>query len=870
MLVAGVRPLSAAVQPSALWPLARLCHRFRQRFTRAHSREMRLRIYRRSFFFLSTSCLMSTWLNVLLPYITVNGLLVVLRPKYLTPNLRASSSATVTRVYCNPKALEYSKEHLKTHRNHISWLYANTVHLYRLFTYLHYQRRKSGVAVSGQSGRWFNVKFLRQRLTLCPTTAKPKIKGYESHSPCVYTQCVLGYMTSAAIRQWSCTASIRLMLISVHSETSSADVSASSSLAMSIRVEVLVTITERVASTLRRSRNRLARSAPDIGVPTDLLTNSQCDNRTEHPPRRRHRGANPRPSDYRSATLPLSYEGRAICRLCVTAYRLARSPPTKANRVQFPAGSPDFRTLETCRTMPLAGGFSRGSPVSPAPSFRQKNLSRRSKQSPSPEDWKLLSASAEMLAESLLASYPGEPGSIPGSVSLKFLHVRIVPNDAAGRWVSSGIFHFPHCCISPFRPHQLSRPGVKSCSNLAKRSTPTQLQGPLKRHLDPSVYLTRQSNVTSDWAQWPPRGKTALQASHSARRQAPRVGLSLGQLALNGSVMKGENLFSLLMWESCPCGNIVRRSAVRSIISFRRCSIPTSTLVGYEDLAVKSHTNFITHSLVLRAAKNPLSEVSRPPSDYNPFTVTSNFYEALPKLYFQDISLPHKPQIDYNLPGTDCRLENDVATCCSPERPFCCRVRMALAIDEDLNESSLETPPKNDAGLSTVISRVSGSLLKMLNSLLFKLPSKNPKAVGQDIGLLVLIIRLAPNDRALQDGHCDITPIMQPKMVDESESGTRCLCSSIGRTIVVQFDRYGDNSTMLRWSRHVAETGVLFWPRGEHEAASGKTHNVLGVANACRGAPYLASRLVRSEGVASNESRQIYPSPAREEHTVRW
>ncbi|KAJ8898175.1 hypothetical protein PR048_003535 [Dryococelus australis] len=35
-----------------------------------------------------------------------------------------------------------------------------------------------------------------------------------------------------------------------------------------------------------------------------------------------------------------------------------------------PAGSPDFRKWESCRTMPLAGGFPRGSPVSPAPSFR--------------------------------------------------------------------------------------------------------------------------------------------------------------------------------------------------------------------------------------------------------------------------------------------------------------------------------------------------------------------------------------------------------------------------------------------------------------------------------------------------------------------
>ncbi|KAJ8867939.1 hypothetical protein PR048_031748 [Dryococelus australis] len=47
--------------------------------------------------------------------------------------------------------------------------------------------------------------------------------------------------------------------------------------------------------------------------------------------------------------------------------RLARSPPTKANRVQSPARSLDFRTWESCRTMPLVGRFFRGSPVSLAP-----------------------------------------------------------------------------------------------------------------------------------------------------------------------------------------------------------------------------------------------------------------------------------------------------------------------------------------------------------------------------------------------------------------------------------------------------------------------------------------------------------------------
>ncbi|KAJ8877310.1 hypothetical protein PR048_021764 [Dryococelus australis] len=56
------------------------------------------------------------------------------------------------------------------------------------------------------------------------------------------------------------------------------------------------------------------------------------------------------------------------------AERLARSPPTKAKRVQSPAGSPDFRTWESYRTMPLVGGFPRGSPVSPASSLRRRSL----------------------------------------------------------------------------------------------------------------------------------------------------------------------------------------------------------------------------------------------------------------------------------------------------------------------------------------------------------------------------------------------------------------------------------------------------------------------------------------------------------------
>ncbi|KAJ8866393.1 hypothetical protein PR048_032236 [Dryococelus australis] len=50
------------------------------------------------------------------------------------------------------------------------------------------------------------------------------------------------------------------------------------------------------------------------------------------------------------------------------AERLAFLPPIKANRVQSPAGPPPgFPMWKSCRTMPLVGGFSRGSPVYPPP-----------------------------------------------------------------------------------------------------------------------------------------------------------------------------------------------------------------------------------------------------------------------------------------------------------------------------------------------------------------------------------------------------------------------------------------------------------------------------------------------------------------------
>ncbi|KAJ8867964.1 hypothetical protein PR048_031773 [Dryococelus australis] len=63
-----------------------------------------------------------------------------------------------------------------------------------------------------------------------------------------------------------------------------------------------------------------------------------------------------------------------FCAGATVAEWLACSPPTEANRVQSLAGSPDFRKWESRWTMPLVGGFSLRSPVSPAPSFRRRSV----------------------------------------------------------------------------------------------------------------------------------------------------------------------------------------------------------------------------------------------------------------------------------------------------------------------------------------------------------------------------------------------------------------------------------------------------------------------------------------------------------------
>ncbi|KAJ8884295.1 hypothetical protein PR048_016152 [Dryococelus australis] len=97
---------------------------------------------------------------------------------------------------------------------------------------------------------------------------------------------------------------------------------------------------------------------------------------------------------------------------------LACSPPTKVNQAQYLAGSPDFRKWESCRTMSLVGGFSWGSPISLAHSFRCFSI-LTSITLISSQDLTISFREGDSsgVTVRLLASHHGKPGLIPGRVT---------------------------------------------------------------------------------------------------------------------------------------------------------------------------------------------------------------------------------------------------------------------------------------------------------------------------------------------------------------------------------------------------------------------------------------------------------------------
>ncbi|KAJ8869874.1 hypothetical protein PR048_028883 [Dryococelus australis] len=92
---------------------------------------------------------------------------------------------------------------------------------------------------------------------------------------------------------------------------------------------------------------------------------------TPQPPRRRHSTACLPTPGCAAARPPAGAPPLYVVQVAEAAERLACSPPTIANRVQSLAGS---LRIFACGTMPLVGGFSRESPVSPALSFQRCSI----------------------------------------------------------------------------------------------------------------------------------------------------------------------------------------------------------------------------------------------------------------------------------------------------------------------------------------------------------------------------------------------------------------------------------------------------------------------------------------------------------------
>ncbi|KAJ8883201.1 hypothetical protein PR048_015041 [Dryococelus australis] len=240
----------------------------------------------------------------------------------------------------------------------------------------------------------------------------------------------------------------------------------------------------------------------------DLLTNSQCEKRVEDL-LWRDGGANPRPSDYKLATLLLSYGAKSIvlnilcsaaeCTGLLSVQKSAQAcAPSQSSPValQFRAmrvertsyGGQSVRATPAIASSRMSVGWRRarlraqkfgdwraGSALATVPSFPDKDLHVRRFTDcwrnaapavrPLTRRWEhniltehivvhFPNRSRGGIVVRILASHLGKPGSIPGGVASGFSHVGIVPDDVAGRRVFSVTSPPPplHSRAAPYSP----------------------------------------------------------------------------------------------------------------------------------------------------------------------------------------------------------------------------------------------------------------------------------------------------------------------------------------------------------------------------------------------------------------------------------
>ncbi|KAJ8877888.1 hypothetical protein PR048_022347 [Dryococelus australis] len=260
--------------------------------------------------------------------------------------------------------------------------------------------------------------------------------------------------------------------------------------------------------------------------------------------------------DWQDIAVVISVPARAT-----VAERLARSPPTNANRAQSPAGSPDFSKWESCQAIPLVSGFSRGSPASPLPSqFRHHHIF----------------TSITLIVSEVLDPVHLPPGRT--SFNLQPGHSRIFASgEHAGRcrWLAGFLRDLP---FTP-RFHSGTASGFWGSRDKGQWLTGTGFQdGRRPESGAPRTSALGQlvgSTVAERLARSPPTKANGVQSP-----------------AGSPDSRKWESGRTMLL-----VGGSSRGSPISDAPSFRCRSIFTSfSLIGSQDLAVKSHPNLFTHS----------------------------------------------------------------------------------------------------------------------------------------------------------------------------------------------------------------------------------------------------------------------------------
>ncbi|KAJ8881245.1 hypothetical protein PR048_017721 [Dryococelus australis] len=173
-----------------------------------------------------------------------------------------------------------------------------------------------------------------------------------------------------------------------------------------------------------------------------------------------------------------------------------------------------------------------------------------------------------------------EQGSIPGGVASGFPHVGVVPDDAAGRCVFSGISHFPHPYIQALLHNHLPSP-----SSALKISILRLLAEPAH---DAHSTLSPLEITTVEYRQRR-KGKSPYVFERSRRQiillHAPRAAQTRGANASS----RGRSSLTLLLRVLCTCASKVKKRwsdtgdtnthAYRFIAPTRKaCSVSVLTL----------------------------------------------------------------------------------------------------------------------------------------------------------------------------------------------------------------------------------------------------------------------------------------------------